>query len=88
VFSIHIYQLYAYPSFRAWVAGSLLWARFSSGRENTFPLSQTGFKLNAFTVLDLTLTHVENQEVQLLLYLVKLTASGGSPEREPAAPVG
>ena len=36
VFSIQI-QLYAYPSFWAWGKGSLLWARFSSGRENTAP---------------------------------------------------
>ena len=37
VFSIQIYQLYAYHSFWAWVTGSLLWVCFSSGSENTAP---------------------------------------------------
>ena len=31
------YQLYAYPSFWAWVTSSLLWARFSTGRQNIAP---------------------------------------------------
>ena len=31
VFSFQWYQLYAYPGFRAWATGSLLWARHSIG---------------------------------------------------------
>jgi hypothetical protein len=37
VCSIQYYHAYAYPSFWAWVTGSLLWARFSSGCQNTAP---------------------------------------------------
>ena len=37
VFSIQIYQLYAYPIFWAWVEGSLIWARFSSKIPNAAP---------------------------------------------------
>ena len=37
VCSIQICPLYAYPSFRAWVTGRLLGARFSSRRWNTAP---------------------------------------------------
>jgi hypothetical protein len=43
VFSIQLYQLYAYPIFWAWVAGSLIWARFSSKISNAAPYPREAF---------------------------------------------
>ena len=40
VFSILIWQLYAYSRFWAWEIGSFIWVRFSSKHQNTAPYTQ------------------------------------------------
>ena len=46
VFSILIWQLYAYSRFWAWEIGSFIWVRFSSIHHNTAPYTQQVKQVN------------------------------------------
>ena len=93
VFSIQIYQLYAYSSFWAWVSGSLIWAPFYPSYSILPPspkevneAASSGFVWCLFLKLD-TLMYLSSGSVVhrglplLFLFWLELFCEGSSTQR-------